>query len=63
MINQKLLNSCDKKLCTAAFCLCYEHNINSIDALYLQAALKNKAVIVSLEKKDFIDRLKNKKLH
>ncbi len=51
MINPKLLINCDKNLCTSAFCLCSEYNIYSIDALYLQVALKNKAILVSLTKK------------
>jgi predicted nucleic acid-binding protein len=62
MINPKLLTNCDKNLCTSAFCLCSEYNIYSIDALYLQVALKNRAILVSLDKEDFIDRLKKKKL-
>jgi predicted nucleic acid-binding protein len=62
MINPKLLTNCDKNLCTSAFCLCSEYNIYTIDALYLQVALKNKAIIVSLDKEDFIDKLKKKKL-
>ena len=62
MINPKLLTDCDKTLCTSAFCLCLEYNIYTIDALYLQVALKNKAIIVSLDKEDFMDRLKKKKL-
>jgi predicted nucleic acid-binding protein len=61
MINPKLLINCDKNLCKSAFCLCSEYNIYSIDALYLQVALKNKAILVSLDQEDFIDRLKKKK--
>ena len=60
MINPKLLTNCDKNLCTSAFCLCSEYNIYTIDALYLQVALKNKAILVSLDKEDFIDKLKKK---
>jgi len=62
IINPKLLINCDKNLCTQAFGLCLEYNIYSIDALYLQVALKNKAIIVSLDKEDFIDKLKKKRL-
>jgi predicted nucleic acid-binding protein len=62
MINPKLLTNCDKNLCASAFCLCLEYNIYTIDALYLQVALKNKATLVSLDKEDFIDKLKKKKL-
>ena len=62
MINPKLLTNCDKTLCTLAFWLCSEYNIYTIDALYLQVALTNKAIMVSLDKEDFVDRLKQKKL-
>ncbi len=62
MINPKLLTNCDKTLCTSAFCLCSEYKIYTIDALYLQVALTNKAIMVSLDKEDFVDRLKQKKL-
>jgi predicted nucleic acid-binding protein len=61
MINPKLLATCDKTFCTSAFCLCSEYNVYTIGALYLQAALKNNAILVSLDKEDFIDRLKKKK--
>jgi predicted nucleic acid-binding protein len=62
MINPKLLTNCDKNFCTSAYCLCSEYNIYTIDALYLQVALNKKAILVSLDKEDFIDKLKKKKL-
>ena len=62
MINPKLLTNCDKNFCASAFCLCLEYNIYTIDALYLQVALNKNAILVSLDKEDFIDRLKKKKL-
>jgi predicted nucleic acid-binding protein len=61
MIHPKLLTNCDRKLCTSAFALCSEYGIYAIDALYLQVALTNRAILVSLDKKDFTDKLKNKK--
>jgi predicted nucleic acid-binding protein len=61
MINPRHLANCDKTFCVSAFCLCSEYNIYSIDALYLQTALKNNAILVSLDEEDFIDRLKKKK--
>jgi predicted nucleic acid-binding protein len=61
MIYPKLLSDCDRKLCTSAFALCSEYGIYAIDALYLQVALTNRAILVSLDKEDFIDKLKNKK--
>jgi predicted nucleic acid-binding protein len=60
-IDPKLLTSCDKKLCSSAFTLCSKYEIYAIDALYLEVALANHAVLVSLDKKDFIDKVKNKK--
>jgi predicted nucleic acid-binding protein len=60
MINPKLLTSCDKNLFTSSFSLCSEYKIYSIDALYLQVALNNKAILVSLDKEDFIDKIKKK---
>jgi predicted nucleic acid-binding protein len=61
MIHPKLLTNCDRNLCTSAFALCSEYGIYAIDALYLQVALTNSAILVSLDKEDFIDKLKNKK--
>lgn len=62
MIHPKLLTNCSKTLCTSAFPLCAEYNIYSIDALYLQAALTHNSILVSLDKEDFINRLRSKKL-
>lgn len=62
MVHPKLLSNCDRKLCTSAFALCSEYGIYTIDALYLQVALTNHAILVSLDKEDFIDKLKNTKL-
>jgi len=61
MIHPKLLANCDRNLCTLAFTLCSEYEIYAIDALYLHVALANRAILVSLDKEDFIDKLKNKK--
>lgn len=61
MIHPKLLTNCDRNLCVSAFTLCSEYNIYATDALYLRVALNNNAILVSLDKEDFIDKLKNKK--
>ena len=62
MINPKLLDNCDKSFCVQASCLCSEFNTNSIDALYLKAAaLRNNALLVSLNEEDFVERLNMKK--
>jgi predicted nucleic acid-binding protein len=62
MIHPKLLTNCDRKLCTSAFTLCSEYKIYTIDALYLRVALIHNSILVSLDKEDFIDKLKNSKL-
>jgi predicted nucleic acid-binding protein len=62
MVNPRLLIDCNRETCVLAYALCSEYNIYSIDALYLQVALANKAVLVSLDKEDFIEKLNNKKL-
>ena len=62
MIHPRLLINCDRNLCTSAFALCSEYSIYAIDALYLQVALTNRAILISLDQEDFIDKLKNKKL-
>jgi len=62
MIDPILIESCDKRFCLSAFALCSEYGIYAIDALYLQAAIANHAILVSLDKEDFIDKLKNNKL-
>ncbi len=62
IIDPMLLENCDRKLCLSAFSLCSEFSIYSIDALYLQVALANNAILVSLDKEDFIEKLDIKKL-
>jgi predicted nucleic acid-binding protein len=61
LIHPRLLTNCDRRLCTQAYKLCAEYNIYAVDALYLQVALDNNATLISLDKEDFIDKLKNKK--
>jgi predicted nucleic acid-binding protein len=61
MVDPMLMESCDRKLCLSAFALCSKYNIYAIDALYLQVAIANRAILVSLDKEDFIDKVKNNK--
>ena len=60
MIHPLLLVNCDKEFCTLAYPLCYEYGIYSIDALYLKVALDRGAVLVSLDRENFIDKVKAK---
>ncbi len=57
MIHPPLLTNCDKAFCTSAYPLCAEYNIYAIDALYLKVALDKNAILVSLDKEDFIEKL------
>jgi len=52
---------CDINLCKAAYTLCQEYGVYSIDALYLKMAIDMNTILVSLDDKDFIDKVKRKK--
>jgi len=60
MIHPRLLVNCDRAFCISAYPLCSEYDIYAIDAMYLKVALDNRAVLVSLDKEDFIDKVKSK---
>jgi len=60
IIHPLLLVNCDRRFCTSAYPLCHEYKIYSTDALYLAVALTKGAVLVSLNKEDFIDKVKAK---
>ncbi len=60
MIHPRLLVNCDRAFCISAYPLCSEYDIYAIGAMYLKVALDNRAVLVSLDKEDFIDKVKSK---
>ena len=60
MLHPELVFECNSSFCKSAYTLCQEYNIYSIDALYLKAALDTGAILVSLDEKDFISRVKRK---
>lgn len=60
IIHPMLLASCDKTFCASAYPLCSEYGIYAIDAIYLKVALDVNAVLVSLDKEDFTDKVKSK---
>jgi len=51
---------CDKTFCLSAYPLCHEYQLYAIDALYLKTALDCHAILVSLDERDFLDRVKSK---
>jgi len=61
VLHPKLVFKCDSNFCKAAYSLCHEYNIYSADALYLKVALDLRAILVSLDERDFIDRVKRRK--
>jgi len=60
MIHPRLLVSCDRAFCVSSYTLCTEYDIYTIDAMYLKVALDNYAVLVSLDKEDFIDNVRSR---
>ena len=61
IIHPKLLADCNKGFCASAYPLCAEYNVYAIDAMYLKVALDGHAVLVSLDKEDFIEQVNSKK--
>ncbi len=61
ILHPKLILECDINLCKAAYPLCQEYGIYSIDALYLKTALDMNSILVSLDERDFINKVKGKK--
>jgi len=61
IIHPRLLANCNRAFCVAAYPLCSEYNIYAIDAMYLKVALDNHAVLVSMDKEDFIDKVNSKR--
>lgn len=59
-IHPSLLADCDRAFCISTYPLCAEYGIYAIDALYLRTALDNHAILVSLDKEDFIDKVNSK---
>jgi predicted nucleic acid-binding protein len=61
IIHPNLLANCTRAFCVSTYPLCFEYDIYAIDAMYLKTALDNRAVLVSLDKEHFIDRVNSKR--
>ena len=61
IIDSSLLANCNRAFCVSAYPLCSEYGIYAIDAMYLKTALDNRAILVSLDKEDFIDKVDSKR--
>ncbi|MHB1907519.1 MAG: PIN domain-containing protein [Nitrososphaerales archaeon] len=57
-VPSKLLFVCDKEFCLSSYSLCAEYGIYSIDALYFNAAISSGGILVSLDRVDFIDKIR-----
>jgi predicted nucleic acid-binding protein len=60
IVHPRLLVDCDRNFCASSYHLCYQYDIYAIDAMYLKVALDNDAVLVSLDRKDFIEKVNSK---
>lgn len=61
IIHPTLLANCNRTFCVSAYPLCSEYDIYAIDAMYLKTALDSRAILVSLDKEDFIDKVSSRK--
>ncbi len=58
MIHPLMLVNCDRDFCISAYNLCHEYKIYSIDALYLKVAIDRRTILVSLDREDFVERVR-----
>jgi predicted nucleic acid-binding protein len=49
--------TCDRDFCLRAYPLCRRFGVYSVDSLYLGAAIESGATLVSLDRRDFVDRV------
>jgi predicted nucleic acid-binding protein len=61
IVHPRLLADCNRVFCLSAYPLCFEYEIYAIDAMYLRVALDRQAVLVSLDKEDFVNKVNSKK--
>jgi predicted nucleic acid-binding protein len=58
LVHPNLLVNCDRILCLSAYSLCAHYNLYASDAIYMKVALDSGSILVSLDKEDFIERVK-----
>ena len=58
LIPPELVFDCDRSFCLSSYSLCSEYGIYATDALYLGAAISVKAILVSMDGEDFVNKLK-----
>ena len=57
-VPSELVFVCDRPFCLSTYSLCNEYGIYSIDALYLSTAIGSGGILVSLDDRDFVGKLK-----
>lgn len=60
LLDVNFLTACDRAFCKSAYSLCSKYGIYATDALYLKVANESGAVLVSLDKKDLVDRVRRR---
>lgn len=60
IIHPRMLIDCNREFCVSAYGLCAQYDIYAIDAIYLKVALDSRSILVSLDKEDFIDKLRSR---
>ncbi len=60
LLDMDSLVACDRAFCKSAYSLCSRYGIYAIDALYLKVADESGATLVSLDKKDLVDKVREK---
>lgn len=58
LLDMDSLVACDRALCKSAYSLCSRYGIYAIDALYLKVADDSGATLVSLDRKDLVDKVR-----
>mgnify|MGYP001626265573 CR=1 FL=1 len=61
VLHPRLVLSCDAGYCRAAHRLCHEYGVYAVDALYLKAALDSGAILVPLDERDFVQRVRRRR--
>ena len=59
LIPSEFLIDCDRSFCLTSYELCSQYGIYAIDALYFSTSIKAGSILVSLDKEDFVDKLKS----
>jgi predicted nucleic acid-binding protein len=57
LVHPRFLTNCGRGFSVSAYPLCAQFGIYAIDAMYLKVAIDRRAVLVSLDREEFIERV------